>query len=147
MSSVSESESSSSDEEQVQVAPIPNKKTGEVESFKPHEDGMLGKGGYNREVPERFTGSGDDTLMRSVVEKYAVELKDKDGKPSGKFYCTPNGAHSISLEVVETHMGLNGGEAINYLNEYFQKAWDHFDVNKDGYIEAERMPTFLRFLI
>lgn len=108
---------------------------------------MLGKGGYERVVPERFTGPGDDTLMRSLIEKYAVELKDKDGKPSGKFFCNHSGAYAVGLEVVQTHMGKSAAEAQEYLNTYFEKAWGHFDVNQDGFVEVERMPTFLRFLI
>ena len=30
--------------------------------------------------------------------------------------------------------------------EKFEDTWNHFDVNKDGLVEVERMPQFLRYL-
>ena len=33
-----------------------------------------------------------------------------------------------------------------YMKTYFQKAWDHFDVNQTGSIEVIKMPQFMRFL-
>ena len=62
--------------------------------------------GYNRKVPDRFLGPGDDTLMRSIIEQYAIELRGKDGKPTGEFYLDKAGASALATEVVGTHMKL-----------------------------------------
>ena len=41
-------------------------------------------GEYERKVPERFSGEGDDRLMNSVISKYAIEMKDPvTRKPNG----------------------------------------------------------------
>lgn len=40
---------------------------------------------YTRKIPEHFSGNGDhdDLLMRSLITKYAIEGRAKNGKPSG----------------------------------------------------------------
>jgi hypothetical protein len=40
---------------------------------------------YQRKVPEHFSGNGDhdDLLMKSLITKYSVEGRTKNGKPSG----------------------------------------------------------------
>jgi len=44
---------------------------------------------YHREIPEIWDSSDrDDLLMRSIIEKYAIEGKGEDGNPTGHFYLT-----------------------------------------------------------
>lgn len=57
-----------------------------IDAFTPSYDDAEAHGGYNRETPSRFAGERDDSLMRSLINNYAVELKDKDGKPTGNFF-------------------------------------------------------------
>ena len=46
--------------------------------------GPLHDQAYKRDVPERFSGAGDDRLMHSIISKYAIDKKDpKTGQPTG----------------------------------------------------------------
>ena len=118
-----------------------------------HDDfeGDEGLGHYKRNVPERFAGPGsgndaDDQFMNSMISKYAHEKATDDGKPTGKFVFKKVNAYQTAWEILDTHMGLKGAEAQAYLDQYFQKTWEHFDTAGDGEIEADRMSGFFRFL-
>ena len=114
--------------------------------FLPNHDGMIGAGGYERQVPFRFASDDDDIFMRSMIENYALEQKTKDCKPSGKFWMNEATTMAAASEVLETHKGLKGDDLKLYLETYFKKAWGHFDVNRTGYVEVIKMPQFMRFL-
>jgi hypothetical protein len=86
--------------------------------------------------------------MNSLIENYALEMKDSNGAPTGHFFFDKDAAKAVSTEVVNTHMQFkNKGEAATFLDSRFNDTFDHFDVNKDKLIEVERMPQFLRYLI
>ena len=51
-----------------------------------------------------------------------------------------------ATEVLKDHMGLFGEELKDYLETYFDRAWDEFDVNGEGAIEVIKTPQFMRFL-
>jgi len=79
--------------------------------------------------------------MRSMISKYAAELKDEDTLvPTGKFFLNAASARRASSELIATHLGLKGADNKNYLDTYFPRTWEHFDVNGSGMIEVERMP-------
>merc|ERR1712188_142139 len=98
----------------------------------------------------------DDIFMRSMITKYAVELRTDTeelddgtkigGEPTGKFMMTQANALAASKEVLNTHKGLSGDALAAYLDTYFAKAWAHFDVNQTGSVEVIKMPQFMRFL-
>jgi len=119
--------------------------------YPPGQDGFDGKeglGAYNRKIPDHFSGpgSGDDQFMHSVLSNHAHEAATETGTPTGNFNMNKAGARHLAHEILDTHMGLKGEKAEKYLDEYFDKTWDHFDVNKEGKVEAARMPGFYRFL-
>ena len=117
-----------------------------------HDDfeGKEGLGEYDRDprIPERFGGpdSGDDMFMWSMITNYALELASPDGKPTGQFVFKPQHAKMAAYEILDTHMGLKGKDAEDYLAKYFDKTFAHFDTANYGYIEADRMPGFFRYL-
>lgn len=87
-----------------------------------------------------------------MLEKYAVEEKKCNDDmeacvPTGAFWMNPTGTKFACKEVLKDHMGLEGEAQKAYLDEYFDKAWGHFDVNGAGVIEAAKMPMFFRFLM
>ena len=49
-------------------------------------------------------------------------------------------------EVLGTHRGLAGAELKAYMDTYFQRTWEHFDVNGAGSLDAIKMPQFMRML-
>lgn len=100
---------------------------------------------YQRVVPARFTSGGDDSFMKSMIEQYALEGKNKDGSPNGNFQMNESATRAAASEVLETHKKLTGKEKDEYLKTYFQRTWEHFDVNKTGMVEVLAMPSFMRF--
>ena len=119
--------------------------------YPPSQDGFEGKeglGGYNRQIPERFAGPGEgnDEFMHNALKNHATEAATDTGKPTGKFHYNKASARHHAKEILETHMSLKGEQAEKYLDENFDKTWNHFDVNGEGKVEADRMPGFYRFL-
>jgi hypothetical protein len=118
--------------------------SGEV--FKYTESDMLGDGGYKRVTTPRFASDSDDIFMRSMIENYAHEGKNKDGSPNGQFWMTEALTKAAATEVLGTHKGLKGAELTKYLGTYFPRSWAHFDVNRVGQVEVIKMPQFMRFI-
>ena len=111
-------------------------------------EGTEGFGKYSRQVPDNFSGpgSGDDQFMNSMIRNYAVELTSPDGKPTGNFVLRHENAKLAAYEIIGTHLGLKGKQADDYIKQYFDKTWKHFDTADDGNIEVARMSGFFRFL-
>ena len=113
-------------------------------------------GKYERVTTAHFSADSDDIFMRSMINKYAVELRtDTDtlddgtkvgGEPTGKFMMTKSTTLAAAKEVLNTHKGLGGDALSAYIDTYFDKAWAHFDVNQTGSVEVIKMPQFMRFL-
>ena len=103
--------------------------------------GTEADGGYKRVVPARFDKEMDDQLMESMIKNYAREIK-KDGELTGIMMLNKDDARRASNEVLATHAenNANGGNT-------FEEVWNHFDVNHDGLVEADRMSQFMRMLL
>jgi hypothetical protein len=144
-STESDSESESSSSENVQLGDD-DEVDHSNEFFKSTEHEKLGDGGYKRVTTPRFADDGDDIFMRSMIEQYSLEGKNKDGSPNGQFWMDEAHARSAASEVLDTHKGLKGAARENYLKTYFARTWAHFDVNRTGKVESIKMPQFMRFL-
>ena len=112
---------------------------------------------YERVTTPRFAEDTDDIFMRSMIEQYALEERNKEykdtttglktgGEPSGKFWMNHASTLAAAKEVLNTHKGLSGKMLDDYINTYFEKAWGHFDVNQTGFVEVIKMPQLMRFL-
>ena len=146
-SSKSSSSSSSSDDKKSSKVQLEDDEVDHSgEFFKSSEHDKLGDGGYSRVVPTRFAADDDDIFMRSMINTYALEGKNKDGSPNGQFWMDEANTYAAAAEVLETHKGLKGQEKEQYLKTYFPRTWAHFDVNRTGKIEVIKMPQFMRFL-
>ena len=84
--------------------------------------------------------------MNSMITKYAMEAPAAGVEPSGNFYFNHITAFEAAKEILETHLGLKGKANDDYLDQYFEKTWEHFDTASDGKIETARMGGFFRFL-
>ena len=102
--------------------------------------GQEGAGAYDRKTTGHFSADSDDIFMRSMIEQYALEGKNKDGSPSGAFWLDEAGAKAAAGEVLATHKGISGAAASKYFATYWKKAWGHFDVNVVGKIEVIKAP-------
>ena len=111
---------------------------------------------YERVTTPRFAEDSDDIFMRSMIEAYALEERNKviehddglktGGEPNGKFWMNHATTLAAAKEVLGTHKGLSGKLLDDYVNTYFEKAWGHFDVNQTGFVEVIKMPQLMRFL-
>ena len=81
--------------------------------------------------------------MNSIISNYAREIKVK-GKLTGVMMLNLSDAEALAAEVKRTHNNLMGYQ--NQVGMSVADAFNHFDVNHDGLIEAERTPQFLRYL-
>ena len=148
----SDSSDSSSEDEDVQMVQMQaqdSESDHSKEYFPAGTDEMLGDsiiGEYKRVTPIRFADDTDDIFMRSMIEQYSLEQKTKKGFPSGNFWMNEATTKAAAAEVLETHKGLKASELGEYMGKYFGKAWNHFDVNRTGFVEVIKMPQFMRFL-
>ena len=103
--------------------------------------GQEGKGAYTRVPPSNFRGpdpvaTGDDQFMHSIIMKYSLEEATEDGKKTGKFVFPRVNAQLVAEEVLDTHMGLRGKAASDYLDKNFDRAFKAFDPAGTGKIDA-----------
>ena len=83
------------------------------------------------DIPAHFSSSTDDLFMRSMITTYAIE-----DKAAHKFLLNKAATYQAANEVLKTHKGLRGAARKEYLDKYFNKSWAHFDVNREGVIDA-----------
>ena len=138
----SDSSSSSSDSD-IQLGDDDVDHSGEF--FKASEHNDDGRG-YFRNGIAHFSADSDDIFMRSMIKNYALEGKNKDGSPNGQYWVDEAGARQAANEVLNTHKGMSGAALSGYLETYFPRTWNHFDVNRTGKIEVLKMPQLMRFL-
>lgn len=85
-----------------------------------------------------------------MLTKYAIEtIVDKgkeDPRPSGKFLLTKDAARKAAVEVLATHFSLKGEEAEKFLGLRYEDAWNYYDVNHTGMIDAIGVSQFFRYL-
>lgn len=112
---------------------------------------------YERVLPERFVGDSAETtypvdkFTQNLIDNYALEgvdgMKVKNPKPNGLYYMKKDVARQVGKEILGTHFGLQGADAEKYLNDKFDAAFDYYDVNKEGKIDAIGMtPQMFRFM-
>ena len=90
-------------------------------------------------------------MVGSMIKTYAVEEKKCDEdigdcEPTGNFFVMKTSAKMAAKEVLATHKGLKGQALKAYLDDYFDKAWAHFDISSSGVLGVNQMPAFFRFL-
>ena len=155
----SESESSDSESDDETNAQIAADKVIEkhpiYNAWESIKDGAA-DGKYERVITPNFSSDSDDIFMRSMIKKYAHEKRTQieelddgskiGGEPTGTFAMSKKDMQYAAKEVLGTHKGLSGGALAEYMDTYFDKAWENFDVNGDGAIEVIKSPMFMRFL-
>lgn len=85
--------------------------------------------------------------MDKVFSKYSVEGKDHNGVKNGQKILMKSTAPKAAGVILEATHKLKGAQVPGYMKANFEKAWDRFDINQDGYIRAEETHTFMRSLM
>ena len=96
-------------------------------------------------MPKRYAEQEDD-FMKSMIMNYALEGKNDDGTPNGKFTLTKARAMAAAKEVLTTHKKMAGKDLDSYMKTYCDRTFAHFDITKDGMVDVDMMPQFMRFL-
>ena len=94
-----------------------------------------------------FNGADEDEIMDKVFSKYSTEGKADDGTPNGSRILLKQTAPKAAGVILEATHKLKGSEVPGYIKANFEKTWDRFDINADGYIKAEETHTFMRSLM
>ena len=64
-----------------------------------------------------------------------------------QYWMDKKGALAVAKELVGEHLKLSGAKLDDYINYNFYDVWDHFDVNKTGLLEIERMSQFYKMML
>ena len=94
-----------------------------------------------------FNGADEDEIMDKVFSKYSVEGKDSNGVDDGSKILMKQTAPKAAGVILEATHKLKGSQVPGYIKANFEKAWEKFDINADGFIKAEETHTFMRSLM
>lgn len=94
-----------------------------------------------------FNGADEDEIMDKVFSKYSTEGKDHNGVKNGIKILLKSTAPKAAGVILEATHKLKGTQVPGYIKANFDKAWDKFDINADGFIKAEETHTFMRSLM
>ena len=94
-----------------------------------------------------FNGADEDEIMDKVFSKYSIEGKDHNGAKNGMKILMKATAPKAAGVILEASHKLKGTQVPGYMKANFEKAWDRFDINSDGFIKAEETHTFMRSLM
>ena len=119
------------------------------EYYSAGDQGMTPNGvEYVRTMPEQFNEDSDNKFMRKIIDEYALEQKTDKGQPSGIFKMDKKQTLNASKWLIAKVKKLEGKdkELDNYMKQYFQRTWEHFDVNEEGVLDALDMPAFMKYI-
>jgi len=94
-----------------------------------------------------FNRADEDEIMDKVFSKYSVEGKDHNGVKNGQKILMKSTAPKAAGVILEATHKLKGTQVPGYMKANFEKAWNRFDINADGFIRAEETHTFMRSLM
>lgn len=94
-----------------------------------------------------FNGADEDEIMDKVFSKYATEGKDHNGVKNGVKILLKATAPKAAGVILEATHKLKGSQVPGYIKANFERTWDNFDINGDGFIKAEETHTFMRSLM
>lgn len=87
----------------------------------------------------------DESYLKDVFKRYYTHRKKK-GHEHEKIL-EKDWAQRASREIIKTWNKSNDEETEKFLTAQFEPAWEHFDVNSDGYITPDKSYVFARMLI
>ena len=70
---------------------------------------------YVRVFPSQYDEDTENKFMRTVIDKFALEKKAEDGKPTGKFFMNKKLTQELGREVVEKSKNIHGKELDTYM--------------------------------
>ena len=118
-----------------------------TEYFAAGDQGMTPNGvEYIRTIPDQFNEDSDNKFMVKVLNDYALEQKTAKGEPSGVFKMDKAQCMALAKDVIGKVKGFQGKELDGFINQYFQRTFEHFDVNNTGLLDTLDMTAFMKYL-
>ena len=102
---------------------------------------------YVRVIPDQYGDETGNNFMRYVLTEYALEEKDSKGNPTGIFKLNKKETGNLSRDIIAKVKDLHGEKAEEYMNQYFGRTWEHFDVNETGFLDKTDMSGFSKYLL
>ena len=94
-----------------------------------------------------YNGADEDEIMDNIFSRYSKEGRTPSGHKTGQKLLMKDEAKLAAGTVLEAAHKLKPQEVPGWLDANFEKAWDHFDQNHEGWIRYEETHTFQRYLM
>ena len=94
-----------------------------------------------------YNGADEDEIMDNIFSRYSKEGRTPSGHKTGQKLLMKDEAKLAAGTILEAAHKLKPQEVPNWLDANFEKAWDHFDQNHEGWIRYEETHTFQRYLM
>ncbi len=86
--------------------------------------------------------------MNKLIKDYAKEGKDKDGRPNGRFFLDQTSLKKVSKPYVNKYYQWKPNEDKKlFWQMNFGELWHKYDVLDEGFVEVERIGTFIKELV
>ena len=89
-----------------------------------------------------FNGADEDEIMDNIFSRYSKEGSPPSGHKTGQKLLMKDEAKLAAGTILEAAHKLKPQEVPGWLDANFEKAWDHFDQNHEGWIRYEETHTF-----
>ena len=76
-----------------------------------------------------------------------MEKKDDKGKGTGLFKMDKSHTKSVARDVAIKDKKLSGKDLDSFVTQYFDKTWEHFDVNNDNMLDTLDMTAFMKYFV
>ena len=86
----------------------------------------------------------DEDFMKGVFDQFSTAGKDKRGKETGFDILMKDKAYEAASEIIMKWNDLPRANTDNYLKDKFDKNWEKFDVNHQGFIDETEAFQFTR---
>ena len=85
--------------------------------------------------------------MDNIFSKFAKEGQTPSGHKTGQKLLMKDEAKLAAGTILESAHKLKPTKVPAFLDSNFEKAWNHFDQNREGWIRYEETHTFQRYLM
>ena len=93
-----------------------------------------------------YNGADEDEIMDNIYSKFSKEGITPSGHKTGQKLLMKDDAKIAAGTVLEAAHKLAPRDVPDFLDANFDKAWNHYDQNHEGWIRYEETHTFQRFL-
>ena len=94
-----------------------------------------------------YNGADEDEIMDNIFSRYSKEGRTPSGHKTGQKLLMKDEAKLAAGTILEAAHKLKPSEVPGWLDANFEKSWDHFDQNHEGWIRYEETHTFQRHLM